>query len=180
MASSTTSCDRQSTRGDGPSEYASGVIESCSIASARTLLKSFSRRLGYLNDSKEARSIVSGWLSPEGCWEKPEELNDLGYAISTISPLLSRRSHCPHLSVRCLVRRRRISEHLRKISSPNRSLAYDAALFERCVALIVKIIESENIDEDSKEERRIFASLFPIYFLVRTRQLNNDCRSLGR
>jgi hypothetical protein len=45
-----------------------------------------------------------------------------------------------------------------------RSLAYDAALFERCVALIVNIIDSENIDDDSKEERRIFASLFPIYF----------------
>ena len=45
-----------------------------------------------------------------------------------------------------------------------RSLAYEAALFERCIELIVKIIESENIDDDSKEERRIFVSLFPIYF----------------
>ena len=45
-----------------------------------------------------------------------------------------------------------------------RSLAYDAALFERCIELIVKIMESENIDDDSKEERRIFVSLFPIYF----------------
>jgi hypothetical protein len=45
-----------------------------------------------------------------------------------------------------------------------RSLAYEATLFERCIELVVKIIESENIDDDTKEERRIFVSLFPIYF----------------
>jgi len=45
------------------------------------LLKSFSRRLGYLNDSLQARSIVSGWLSPGGLLEKPGEFNDLGYAM---------------------------------------------------------------------------------------------------
>jgi hypothetical protein len=45
-----------------------------------------------------------------------------------------------------------------------RSLAYDAALFERCVELMVKIMESEHINDDSKEDRRIFVSLFPIYF----------------
>jgi len=45
-----------------------------------------------------------------------------------------------------------------------RSLAYDEALFERCIELIVTILESENIDDNGKEERRIFASLFPIYF----------------
>jgi hypothetical protein len=45
-----------------------------------------------------------------------------------------------------------------------RSLAYDEALFERCIELMVKIIQSENIDDDSKEERRIFTSLFPIYY----------------
>jgi len=61
---------------------ARGVIESCFNRSGRErLLKSFSRRLGYLNDSEQARAIVSGWLSPEGMFGKPEELNDLGYAI---------------------------------------------------------------------------------------------------
>jgi hypothetical protein len=45
-----------------------------------------------------------------------------------------------------------------------RSLAYDPALFERCIELIVTIIETENIEDDSKEERRIFVSLFLIYY----------------
>ena len=58
------------------------AIESCFMLNGRErMLKSFSRRLGYLNDSLQARSIVSGWLSPGGMLEKPEELNDLGYAI---------------------------------------------------------------------------------------------------
>lgn len=45
-----------------------------------------------------------------------------------------------------------------------RSLAYDAKLFERCIALLVKIIESENVDKYQDDGRRIFASLFPLYF----------------
>ncbi len=52
------------------------------------LLKSFSRRLRYLHDSKQARSIVSGWLSPGGMLENPVELNDFGYAIfNNIAPV---------------------------------------------------------------------------------------------
>ena len=58
------------------------AIESCFLRDGRErLLKSFARRLGYLNDSREARLIVSGWLSPGGLLEKPEEFNDLGYAM---------------------------------------------------------------------------------------------------
>ena len=58
------------------------AIESCFLRDGRELLlKSFSRRLGYLNDSREARLIVSGWLSPGGLLEKPGEFNDLGYAM---------------------------------------------------------------------------------------------------
>ena len=45
-----------------------------------------------------------------------------------------------------------------------RSLAYDAALFDRCIQLILRIMESGDVDDDSKEERRIFVSLFPIHF----------------
>jgi hypothetical protein len=58
------------------------AIESCFLRDGRErLLKSFSRRLGYLNDSREARSIVSSWLSPGGMLEKPGEFNDLGYSM---------------------------------------------------------------------------------------------------
>ncbi len=45
-----------------------------------------------------------------------------------------------------------------------RSLAYDAAMFDRCVGLIGRIIERGATDDGGEEGRRIFASLFPIYF----------------
>jgi hypothetical protein len=39
---------------------------------SKRLIKSFTRRLGYLHDSSEAVSIVNGWLSPDGwiAWER--------------------------------------------------------------------------------------------------------------
>ncbi len=52
----------------------------------------------------------------------------------------------------------------RRYLSQIRSLAYDAALFERCITLILRIIESGNVDDDREEGRRILVSLFPIYF----------------
>jgi hypothetical protein len=69
-------------------------IESCFLREGRErLLKSFSRRLGYLNDSKEARLIVSGWLSPGGLLEKPGEFNDLGFTMfRNIAPVEPERA----------------------------------------------------------------------------------------
>jgi hypothetical protein len=39
------------------------------------MLKSFARRLGYLNDSKEAKAIVWEWLAPNGMLGKLEDLD---------------------------------------------------------------------------------------------------------
>jgi hypothetical protein len=89
------------------------AIESCFIRKGRErLLKSFSRRLRYLNDSEQAQSIVSGWLSPGGCWKSPRNLTTSVTPFSTISPLLNRNAYCPHSSVRWSNRRRRNSEQL--------------------------------------------------------------------
>jgi hypothetical protein len=43
-----------------------------------------------------------------------------------------------------------------------RSLAHNATRFDRCIALILSIIESGGVDDDGKEDQRIFVSLFPI------------------
>ena len=45
------------------------------------LIKSFSRRLGYLHDSKEAVRIVEQWLRIGGLLGEVAELNDLSRAI---------------------------------------------------------------------------------------------------
>ena len=47
------------------------VIESCLVNGAsERLVKSFARRLGYLDKSSEAKDIVSGWFGREG-WIGP-------------------------------------------------------------------------------------------------------------
>ena len=45
------------------------------------LLQSFSRRLGYLDSSKEAREIVEGWLAPDGLLADVANFNELGRAM---------------------------------------------------------------------------------------------------
>lgn len=42
------------------------VAQDPSVIDETRLLRSFSRRLGYLHDSEEAREIVGQWLSPDG------------------------------------------------------------------------------------------------------------------
>jgi hypothetical protein len=52
------------------------------------LLRSFSRRLGYLNSSKEAQDIVEGWLAPNGLLADVANLDELGRAMfENIAPV---------------------------------------------------------------------------------------------
>jgi len=65
------------------------AIEECFLHEGRgRMLKSLSRRLNYLSDSKEARSIVVKWLGQGGLLGNPAGLNDPDYAIFTnIAPV---------------------------------------------------------------------------------------------
>ena len=45
-----------------------------------------------------------------------------------------------------------------------RSIAYDERLFERCIALIVKIAQAQDADKSENETSRALASLFPVHF----------------
>jgi hypothetical protein len=65
------------------------AIEECFLREGRRrMLKSFSRRLHYLNDSKEARSIVTKWLGQAGLLGNLAGLNDSDYAIfNNIAPV---------------------------------------------------------------------------------------------
>ena len=58
-----------------------GVIEAALVFGSERMLRSFSRRLGYLSDSKEAQAIVRGWLEPGGMLAEILTLTELGRAI---------------------------------------------------------------------------------------------------
>lgn len=103
------------------------------------LLRSFSRRLGYLHSSKEAVAIVERWLGPDGYLADIANLNGLGRAVlENIAPAapaaaldaIERGARGPHSETM-----RENGRHLLRLLH---SLAYDAKFFDRVVALLAR------------------------------------------
>jgi len=131
------------------------------------LMRSFSRRLGYLHDSDEAVRLVENWLAPDGKLGDPAALNDLGEAMfSNVAPV------SPWATLEALERAADAPGGLsfaeyefgtNKTAHLLRSLAYDPGLFDRSVSLLVKLAEAESRDGNRQEIASIFESLFHIY-----------------
>jgi len=129
------------------------------------LLRSFSRRLGYLDTSTEAVAIVRGWLGVGGILDEVAEHGDTqramlqyvaptapGAALSTLERgLLAASDSATLLKGR---------EYVHVI----RSLAYDADLFPRCAALLGKIAAAGDLDGRSNRALEAFTSLFQLVF----------------
>lgn len=134
------------------------------IAGSERLLKSFSRRLGYLHKCEEAVAIVEKWLAPDGLIGSHVELNLLGQAIfENIVPTapeaalsyLERVLSGPDADV--------VNASWKYAVRRLRSLAYDPVLFDRCVALLAKLAEKEDSKGSSDELQSTLVSLFPLY-----------------
>jgi hypothetical protein len=128
------------------------------------LLKSFSRRLGYLHDSAKALDIVEQWLGPDGLLGNFATLNELGNTMFVnIAPV------APEVTLAALERAFDRSENIGALRDKKglvallRSLAYDASLFDRCVMLLVRIVEATEDSPDHKDAASTFGSLFSIY-----------------
>jgi hypothetical protein len=124
---------------------------------------SFSRRLGYLNDSNEAIKIVREWLGPTG-WigEHVWNLNEFGKAIFRNS-----LPAAPESGLRALEANVPPHNHETPITTGEyvpqvlRSLAWDVALFERCLTLLeVLVVFGEG---SAKEAAEIHSSLFAAF-----------------
>jgi hypothetical protein len=128
------------------------------------LLKSFSRRLGYLSDSAEAILTARKWLAPDGLLANVANFNDLGRAMfENVAPV------APEAALSALERvllgpdgdaALPGCKHFPRLL---RLLAYDAAVFERCAALLQKIAVVEDVEDKSQGARSIFVSLFSLY-----------------
>lgn len=124
------------------------------------LRQSFSRRLGYLNGSKEAIAIAEKWLSSGGLLADIANLDVQERAmLRNIAPLAPARvltaiesaiSAGDDAAKKC-------DEHIRVI----RSIAYDAGLFERAARLLIKLSQGP-ADSDGKASEA-FTSLFYLY-----------------
>lgn len=124
------------------------------------IVRSFSRRLGYLDGSNEALAIVKGWLAPGGLLGDITSLNEFGHALLTnVAPVAPDTV----LSALELALAEADEETLRRCSRYAkllRSLAYDPSLFERCVALMTRLATLSG--NDGKEATEVVVSLFQI------------------
>jgi hypothetical protein len=128
--------------------------------SSPRLLQSFSRRLGYLDSSKEARDIVQEWLSPGGLLADVANLNELGQAMfGNVAPVM------PGAVLSALENALADADDTvlggcRHFIRLLRSLAYDAEHFSRAVALLVKFARLSSGDRVNDEPTKIVESLF--------------------
>lgn len=132
------------------------------------LLKSFSKRLSYLHDSEPAKEISKRWLAEKGLLSDISNLSKLGIdLLSNIAPV------APKETLIAIERAAngnngqqftsRDNPHFIWLTRLLRSLAYDANLFDRCVAILCRFALSEKSNEKSNSIRDLLKSLFWLY-----------------
>lgn len=166
------------------------------------MLRSFSRRLGYLHESEEAKNIVRKWLQPGGRLGRPDE--KIGWSLyaellANVAPVdqkgaLSVIEHLIGLDqTRSVIESGvnnsglwltgdDIDEGRVRLLALLRLLAYDASLFDRCLDVLLKFAVVEKDRQGSAG--RIAESLFLVNLsgtLAKTEQrlrwLENRLRS---
>lgn len=139
-------------------------IEDTLVCGSERLLRSFSRRLGYLGGSKEAVAIVTQWLGSDGILKEFSKLNDLGRTIlQNVAPV------APLAVLEGLERWAARSDEVTKLAQSTllvrlvRSIAYDAGLFDRAAKLLVLLAETEDEESRKNDATKVFESLFTIH-----------------
>lgn len=124
--------------------------------------RSFSRRLGYLHESKTAAAIANEWLRPDGLLGDATKLNEFGrQMLENIAPINQR-------AALDAVLRATESEEFLSVTNLNRSLfarllrslAYDSNLFNDAASALLRFALREPEDCKSDSVRETLQSLF--------------------
>jgi hypothetical protein len=138
------------------------VIEGALVNGSARLLRSFSRRLGYLSGSKQAQAIVQGWLGPGGMLANIVNLNELGRGVFTnVAPVFPEATLAALEAVFGNASKEELlvgGNYIRLVHA----LAYDSALFERAAKLLCKFAEVLDENNVDGEAVRAFTPLFSI------------------
>lgn len=132
------------------------------------LLKSFSRRMGYLHECEQSIKIAENWLSENGLLSDISSLNELGITllrnIAPIAPKITLESiELAASGEKGQEFTSRKNNRFTEFVDILRSIAYDSALFDRCVALLCRFALSKNPKENHNSVRDLLKSLFYIY-----------------
>lgn len=144
------------------------VIEKQLVEGEGRLLRSFSRRLGYLHENAEARTIVRAWLSAGGLLGNVAELGEAqSEVLRNVAPV------DPEAILRAIERAATGSASEQFFSTGNaargtikrllRSIAWDGQLFERCMKVLVGYALAETQEYKSDRAAELIKSMFPLY-----------------
>lgn len=130
------------------------------------LLLSFSRRLGFLHDSDEAKEIVRRWISAGGILHDALQLSDIGlrmlYNVAPVLPdelLTAIEASLSQANDLDAIKRGAKS----RLISLTRSLAYEPALFTRAALILARFSVSDADRHQSNSSRSSFQELFYLH-----------------
>ncbi len=140
------------------------IVDAFLSRGSERLIKSFSRRLGYLHDCEPAIEIVQKWLKPDGWLGAINcDFNSLELTVlENIAPV------APETTLRLLERASNESDGLERLRKHEfirllRNLAYDTELFARSAKLLSRLALLEKPDtNDGGSARRTLSALFHI------------------
>ena len=144
------------------------VLEANLVAGRGRLLRSFSRRLGYLHNCRQAVEIVQRWFSDDGIFGNLAELgNPLGEVLQNVAPAdpeaalqAIERAATGELSTDFLSLQYANRKYIVRIL---RSIAWDGRYFERCLDILVRLALEEPSDNHFHSTEGVIKSMFMPY-----------------
>ena len=144
------------------------LVEKQLVHGQDRLLRSFSRRLGYLHNSPKAAEIVRQWLLPTGL------LGDLAGLSPLLLDVLMNIAPVDPAATLEAIERAMAGPKAAEIVAPSsisrsrlvrlaRSIAYDKEYFEACLAILLAFALAEPEDTKTDDTRSVISSLFSLY-----------------
>lgn len=143
------------------SNHPSLLVQRFVTDASERVARSFSRRLGYLHESRHAHQIAEGWLKPEGLLGDVSQLSELKREmLENIAPVNQRAA------LNALLRAVGKADFI-SVANPSRahsarllrSLAYEPDLFADAATALSKFALEESDDYKSDSVRDILQSL---------------------
>lgn len=141
-------------------------LDAAVLAMPARLLKSFTRRLGYLHESADARALLARWLAPGGPLENLAGLASLELVqnlapidppalLATIEAGLADEANAWVMGI----------DNPRRYQwvSLLRSLAYEPALFDRAARVILRFVQAEPVGHNHNAAAPQFVEMFNLY-----------------
>ncbi|WP_415717009.1 hypothetical protein [Maridesulfovibrio sp.] len=129
------------------------------------LLKSYTRRLGYLHDCEAAQKIVKGWLQPDGWLGNVSNLNEFGITL-----LINIAPAAQEETLEAIERAADGSEEATFASKQNphyieitrllQKVAYEPHLFKRSCLILLKFAVTEKPNDNYNSITDLTSSLF--------------------